>query len=244
MKKFILFIFLTTFVCVVSGYARKGFDREIQSTLFVPKGTWASGLSFSYMEMESNNYNFLILDEVIGEGYTFKISPHVSYFFKDNISAGFRAEYQRTYGDIGNINLDLGDDLSLAIKNYGYVSHGISATGFIRTYMSLGKSKIFGFFNELSLTYGYSQGKTVSGTGTSFTGTYQTMNQMQIGATPGLTAFVTNNLAVEVSVDILGLDFQWINQKTNQVETGTFRNSSADFKIDIFSINIGLCTYF
>ena len=57
-----------------------------------------------------------------------------------------------------------------------------------------------------------------------------------------LYAFVNNDPVNKF--DILGLDFQWINQKTNQVETGTFRNSSADFKIDIFSINIGLCTYF
>lgn len=243
MRKFIIF-FLTIFACVANSYARKGFDREIKNSLFVPKGTWASGLSFSYLEMEGDNYKFIILDDVLGEGYTFKISPHVSYFFKNNISAGFRAVYQRTYVDVNNINIDLGDDLNFEIKDYSYIDHGISATGFIRTYMGLGKSKIFGFFNELSLTYGYSQGKTVSGTGESLTGTYQTTNKFQIGATPGLTAFVTNNLAVEVSVDVLGLNFQWIDQKTNQVESGSFRKSSANFKIDIFSINIGLCTYF
>ena len=243
MKKNIILLFLF-FMCIVNSYAHKNFDREIQNSLFVPKGTWSSGVSFSYMEMESDNYKFLILNDVKGEGYTFKISPHFSYFFKDNISGGFRAVYQRSFVDVGNLTLDLGDDLSLEVKDYGYIDHEISATGFIRTYMSLGKSKVFGFFNELSLTYGYSQGKTISGSDKDLTGTYQKSNHLQIGATPGLTAFVTNNLAVEVSVDVLGLDFQWVNQKTNQVESGNFRKSSANFKIDIFSINIGLCTYF
>ena len=106
------------------------------------------------------------------------------------------------------------------------------------------EKKVFGFFNELSVTYGYSQGKTSTGKGQDLVGTYNVVNKLQIGATPGLTAFVTNNLAVEVSVDVLGLDFQWINQTTNQVEKGSFRKSSADFKINIFSVNIGLCTYF
>lgn len=239
-----LIIILSIFMCVVNSYAHKGFDREIPKSLFVPKGTWSSGLSFSYLEMESDNYKFLVLNDILGEGYTFKISPHASYFFKDNISAGLRVVYQRTFADVGNIGIDLGDDLSMEVKDYGYIDHEFSTTAFLRTYMGLGNSKVFGFFNELSITCGYSQGKTVSGSGNNVTGTYQTASRLQIGATPGLTAFVTNNLAVEVSVDVLGLNFQWIDQKTNQVESGSFRKSSANFKIDIFSINIGLCTYF
>lgn len=233
-----------TFMCVTVGHAREGFDRNIKGSLFVPKGTWSSGLSFSYMEMESDNYKFLILDKAGGEAYTFKISPYASYFFTDNISAGIRAQYKRTFAYVGNIDLNLGDDLSFNIKDYGYLEHGISTSGFIRTYMGLGKSKVFGFFNELGLTYGYSQGKDYSGTGKDLTGTYQKVNKFQISATPGLTAFVTNNLAVEVSIDVLGLDFQWVEQVTNQVEKGSYRKSSANFKINIFSVNIGLCTYF
>lgn len=51
-------------------------------------------------------------------------------------------------------------------------------------------------------------------------------------------------MAVEVSINVVGLDFKWIEQTTNQVEHGSYRQSSADFKINIFSINIGICTYF
>lgn len=242
MKKYL--IMFLAFLCVGISHARKSYDREITNSLFVPKGTWTGGISFSYLEMMGSNYQFLILDKVKGEGYTCSVSPHAAYFFKDNIAAGIRARYSRTYIDLGQLNLDLGDDLSFSLNDYGYIDHGISTTGFIRTYMSLGSSKIFGFFNELSLTYGYSQGKVTSGKGETQTGTYQKINKLQIGATPGLTAFVTNNLAVEVSIDILGLNFQWIDQVTNQVESGSFRKSSADFKINIFSVNLGLCTYF
>lgn len=225
-------------------FSRPSFDRNIKSTLFVPKGMWTGGLSFSYLEMSSDNYEFLVLDDMKGEGYTFKLSPHAAYFFKDNIAVGMRAAYKRSYVDLGNLNLDLGDDLHFDIKDYTYLSHGVSLSSFLRTYMSLGDNKIFGFFNELSLTYGFSQGKTTSGTGNGLTGTYQKTNHFQIGCTPGLTAFVTNNLAVEVSVDILGLDFKWVNQTANQVEHGSFRKSSADFSINLFSVNLGLCTYF
>ena len=78
MKRYILF--LLTFSCMVSLHARKVFDREIKNTLFVPKGMWTGGISFSYSEIMGDNYKLMVLDDVKGEGYTFKISPHVAYF--------------------------------------------------------------------------------------------------------------------------------------------------------------------
>ena len=161
MKKY--FILLLTFLCVTSVYARKGYDRNIKPSLFVPKGSWMGGVTFSYTELTGDNYKLLILDDVNGEGYTFKVSPYAGYFFRDNMAAGVRLNYNRTYADIGSINLDLGDDLTFDISDYKYLEHEYTAAGFLRTYMGLGNSKVFGFFNELRLTYGYGQGKTLSG---------------------------------------------------------------------------------
>ena len=109
--------------------------------------------------------------------------------------------------------------------------------------MGLGKSKVFGFFNEARLSYGYGQGKDTSGKGNDKTGSYQTTHNLQIGIAPGLAAFVTNFAAVEVSVGVMGFDFKWIQQTRNQVETGHYNKSSGNFKIDLFSINIGMTFY-
>lgn len=79
MKKYL--ILLLTFLCVTSAYARKGYDRNIKPTLFVPKGSWMGGVTFSYTELTGDNYKFLILDDMNGEGYTFKVSPYAGYFF-------------------------------------------------------------------------------------------------------------------------------------------------------------------
>lgn len=100
---------------MTSVYARKGYDRNIKPSLFVPKGSWMGGVTFSYTELTGDNYKFLILDDVNGEGYTFKVSPYAGYFFRDNMAAGVRLNYNRTYADVGNINLDLGDDLTFDI---------------------------------------------------------------------------------------------------------------------------------
>jgi len=48
---------------------------------------------------------------------------------------------------------------------------------------------------------------------------------------------------VEVSVGVMGFDFKWIDQTTNQVEQGSSRTSSGNFKINLFSINIGMTFY-
>ena len=109
--------------------------------------------------------------------------------------------------------------------------------------MPIGNSKIFGLFNELRLSYGYSTGKNSTGSGTEYDGTFEKAHHLQIGIAPGLTAFVTNWAAVEVSMDIMGFDFKWQNQQTNQIETGKRRTSSGNFKIDLFSINIGMTFY-
>lgn len=242
MKK--LTFILLAFLCIAPAYARKSYDRGIVNSLFVPKGTWMGGTTFSYTEMNGDDYQFLVLDNINANGYTFKVSPYAGYFFRDNMAAGLRLGYNRTYGDLGNIDIDLGDDLTFDVSDYKYLEHKYTAAGFLRTYLGLGSGKIFGFFNEVRFAYGFGQGKTTSGTGNDLTGTYQRSHSFQIGIAPGLTAFVTNNMAVEVSVNVMGLDFDWVKQTTNQVEHGSYRKSSADFKINIFSVNLGLCTYF
>ena len=95
----------------------------------------------------------------------------------------------------------------------------------------------------MSLTYGYAQGKNSTGSGVTYDGTYQTSHNLEIGFAPGITAFVTDFAAAEVSMGIMGFDFKWQDQKTNQVETGKRRTSSGNFKINLFSINIGMTFY-
>ena len=35
---------IVTFTCMTAVHARKSYDREIKSTLFIPKGSWNSGI--------------------------------------------------------------------------------------------------------------------------------------------------------------------------------------------------------
>lgn len=242
MKRY-LFIF-AFFICfVASVQAQLKFDREIKTGLFVPKGAWLVGTTLSYTEMRSSDFKLLVLKDMSGDGYTFKISPFCGYFFADNMAAGMRLAYARSYVNLENLDLDLGDDLSFNVSDQDFLEHSVMVSGFLRTYMGLGNSKVFGFFNEARLSYGFGQGKDTSGKGNDKTGTYQTTHNLQIGVAPGLAAFVTNFAAVEVSVGVMGFDFKWVQQTRNQVESGKYNKSSGNFKIDLFSINIGMTFY-
>ena len=217
-------------------------DREVQKLVFIPKGTWMAGGSVSYSEHDESNLNFLILKDIEGKGYDFSVSPYVGYFFRDNIAAGFRFTYRRDYLDLGNFDANLGD-ITLSFDDLYYLEHKYEATGFLRTYIPIGRSKIFGLFNEARLTYGYGTGKNSTGSGASYDGTYQTVQNLQIGFAPGMAAFITDWSAIEVSVGVMGFDFKWTDQTTNQVEEGSSRTSGGNFKINLFSINIGMTFY-
>ncbi len=62
-----------------------------------------------------------------------------------------------------------------------------------------------------------------------------------------MTAFITDWSAVEVSVGVMGFDFKWIDQETNQVEEGRQRVLRGNFKIKIFlykyRYDVFICKY-
>lgn len=218
-------------------------DREIQIDKFVPKGQWMWGASFSYSETNADNYKFVVIENLGGSNYSFSISPYVSYFLKDNKSVGVRFQYNRSMLKVNSMDLNISDDINLNVDNYYNLKHTYMGYLTYRTYMNLGNSKRFGLFNEVRFGLGGGQGKLISGTGEDMEGTYQTITKMELGIVPGLVAFLTNELALEASVNILGFSYAKYNQTTNQIYKGSFDNSSANFKVDIFSINIGLSFY-
>lgn len=241
-------IILGTALLLAAGtlpVAAKGtkFDRGIEQKTFIPKGQWMCGASFSYSEHTDDNFKWLVIDDINSVGYTFKVSPIVSYFIRDNVAIGGRLAYARSSTDLGNLSLNLGDDLNFDLSNYKDKSHTVSGAFFIRTYLNLGDSKRFGLFSEGRMTYGYGQSKVEDGTGDDLKGTHQIKQNLNFGLAPGITCFINDYTAVEAAVDVLGLDFKWYDQKTNQVEKGKRTSSGANFQINLLSISLGITFY-
>lgn len=237
-----LLILLFT-LCVLPDLSAQKFDRGIQQNTFVPKGQWIMGASVSYSEYSNDNYKFLVLEKIDGSGYTFKVSPLICFTFRDNVAAGGRFGYSRSLTKLDNLSLNLDDDLDFDISDMYNLNHSYSGTGVLRTYISLGDSKRFGLFNEAQLTFEGGQAKMIDGKGDDLTGTFEKSFGFQVGMAPGLVAFVNNYTAIEVSIGVLGFNYKKIKQTTDQVYYGERRSSSANFKINLFSIGLGLAFY-
>lgn len=229
------------------------FDRGIgrSNSVFIPKGTIGSGVSFSY-----NNYSigngaadagysmlFSLLGDIHGNLLSFGISPYVSYFLMDNLSVGVRFNYDRSNMGLGNLNLALSDDMSFQIQDFNYFRHFYTGAVTLRNYLPFSNSKRFAMFTEIRALGGYGQAESYKIDEGDKLGTYQDIYKFELGLVPGLCAFITNEVALEVSVGLLGFNYQKAVQVTNQVEHSEMESSGANFKINLFSINFGLSFY-
>lgn len=235
------------------------FDRGIgrSTSVFIPAGTVGAGVSFSY-----NNYSFgnglndtgyqmlfSLIQNFRGNMMSFGIAPHMSYFIRDNLSVGARFDYDRSILGLANLDLALSDALSLSVGNFNYMKQSYTGAVTLRNYIPFGQSRRFAMFTELRLTGGYGQAESyrlgydeVLEEGYK-SGTYQDIYQFEVGLVPGLSAFVTNEVALEVSVGLLGFNYQKVEQVTNQVERSEMERNGVNFRINLLAINFGLSFY-
>ncbi|MDE7381929.1 MAG: hypothetical protein K2N03_07390, partial [Muribaculaceae bacterium] len=137
----------------------------MESVVFVPKGQWITGLSVSYSQSNQNKYQFLILEGLSGDTYSFKVSPMVCYVFKDDMGAGGKFTYSRSLTKLENADIVLDSETDYSVENLYRLSHNYYVTGIVRNYFSIGRSKRFGFFNEMQLQFGGGQSKITTGKG-------------------------------------------------------------------------------
>ena len=240
MKKLLCIICLA---CTALGGYAQDTQKKLPSKVFVPKGQWIVGSSVSSSEHTENNYDFLVVEKINSDGYSFKLSPMFAYALKDNMALGGRFKYGRTLVRMDETQLNLDDETSFDINNIYQLKHSYSAMAIFRNYIPLGDSKRFAVFSETQLEVGGSQSKVSNGKGEALTGTYSKSTDLGFGVSPGMVAFINNYTAVEVSIGVLGVNLSKTRQVTNQVETGEQSSTSANFKINIFSIGLGIAFY-
>lgn len=225
------------------------FDRDIQRSVFVPKGSWMGGFQVSYGNHKLDNINMLVLKDVNISNTSFGISPCVGYFFRNNTCAGLRFNFNHNKLDLKNLDLNLGEDFNISLKDLYYIENSYKVSAFMRNYVPLSRSKVFAFFSEVRLTYGHSTGNNQSGKEGTWEGTSATTNSLHVGFAPGMTVFIQDWMALEVQAGVVGFGFNWQNQLTTKSgndatpEPGSVRSFDGKFKIDLFSISIGTTIY-
>jgi len=259
MKKTI--IFLAAILMTGAAASAKGdktetvepFDRGItlSTSTFIPKGTVGAGITFSY-----NDYNLgqgagdagytallSLIGDVHGNLQTWGVAPWVSYFVADNLSVGVRFDYTRSSFGLGNAAISLGDLANFSISDFHYLKQGYTGAITGRYYIPFGNSKRFAMFTEVRALGGYGQSETYKNEEGEKYGTYQDIYKFELGLVPGLSVFVTNEVAVEVSVGIMGFNYNKTVQTTNQVDKSVMESSGANCKINPLSIGLGMSFY-
>lgn len=99
-------------------------------------------------------------------------------------------------------------------------------------------------FADLLFGGSYKQGKTFNAGGDYVVGTYSQNYSLELAVEPGLVAFLTDRLAVELNVGIFGINYSWTNQLRNQVTAGHSDSTSAGFMVNLLSLGVGLSYYF
>ncbi|MFI3239437.1 MAG: hypothetical protein R3Y22_02455 [Bacteroidales bacterium] len=237
----LVFSFLT--IGGLLSYGQEHFKRDLEQVAFVPEGQWIVGLTANYSQSEQDNYQFLIIEDILGDTYSYKVTPMLCYIFKDNLGAGGRVGYSRGLTRLDNVTVALDPDMILDVDNFYLLSHNISTMGIFRNYISLGSQKRFGLYNEVQLEYSFGQSKIASGAGEAFTGTFQETHSVGLALSPGIVMFLNNELAFEISVGVLGFGYTYTKQINNQIYVAESNMTSANFKINLLSIGFGIAFY-
>lgn len=237
---------------------RQKYDRGLAfdtKTPSMPKGLWVAGINVSYAQQANDAYSFFIVDAMNLEVNSLNVSPMVHYVFANNQSIGVRFAYKRNKFDLQNLDIYLMPELKSMLfgentPRYKYQNHSYMGYLSYRYYVGMGGSnKRLLFFNEVQAGFGGGEQREDTGwnddkTGYR-TGTFTETLNFRLGLAPGATFFVTNVLAIEVQLGLLGYEFKKITQfGTNRTdEKVTRRTSNISTRFDFLSIAFGTTFY-
>ena len=230
-------------VIVSKPYGR--FDRSILNFRFIPKGKWIGGVTFSYINYDSDDSRLLfsLFEDFDCNLRTLSVKPFVGYAIKNNIIIGLKFGYNHTNGRLDNISLQY-DDIDFSLKDMKYTEDSYSYAFFHRSYVGLDADRRFGLFNETSIGYNRGTSRFARIYNNELKSTEASMHEITLGINPGMSVFIMENVSAEVSFGVAGFKYR-IEKQTNELgETGRLRNSGANFKINILNINIGVTACF
>lgn len=242
-RLFAIFALLTGLFSEIGVSAQEVFRRGLQQISFVPEGQWITGVSVSYSQSNQNNYQFLIVENLSGDTYTFKVSPMLMYCFKDNLVAGGRFAYTRTKVQLDKADVILDSETDYSMDNLYSISQNYYGTAAFRNYISLGNNRRFGVFNEVQLEIGGGESKVYNGFGDDISGTFSRNFSLNVGLAPGMIMFLNNYSALEVNVGVLGFSYNKTKSTTDRIYVAHSDSKKANFKINLFSITFGVAFY-
>lgn len=89
------------------------YDRGLYNYLFIPRGQWSFGLTASYGEFSSDDFQVLsIIKDLDLNIKAYSLKPSISYTIRNNQAVGIKFNYTRMQGDLGGMSFDFSDDMN------------------------------------------------------------------------------------------------------------------------------------
>lgn len=237
-KKWTILIFLV--LAAFSGTAQEEEDEAERpagdsSTL---KTSVFTSTTFSVKHSESENVTRIL--QKLDDSYRldWDVTLRSGYFIKDNFAVGGYFKYAES-----NNRIEYTNDEDPVLDET--VERSYSIAPFIRNYLRLGKGTFY-LFNETNLEFTYASGvqqvNSVEDINRNTTDSYA----LKLGIQPGITAFITDVVSVEVGTSVLGLSSEYTRTTTNGIEEdeGYTWSNEVSFEIDLLSLFLGLTFYF
>lgn len=220
-------------------------------TELISKGTISAGFSASYRAWsagkgsDDQGYSIIsLIKGISGDMTTTRFTPEFSYFFAKNTSLGVRLGYTSTAFHLNGARLEFGEKNTFDFSNKHSISQSYSAALALRNYLPITGSKLLALFAEARLTGEYGQSKNYEMKENLKLGAYSDIYEAEFGVYPGLSLFISDNIAFEVFLKIFSIDYHSEKQIENRINTSKVSGLGASFRVDPLALNMGTVFYF
>lgn len=165
------------------------------------------------------------------------------YAFRHNHVVGMRLGYSKSSLNLESLSLDIDEDLSFSLSNVEYASDAYSAAIFYRYYVGLDNNRRFAIFNETELSLSAGHGKFLRYYNEQPRDTRTTSTEVSLNFSPGVCVFMHDLVSLNLSFGVFGFYFKNEKQSTNDEEIGKRFSSGANFRFNIFNINMGIAIH-
>ena len=214
---------------------------SLKSHLIIPKGDWQIGMAASYMNLSTNDSEFLLLlNDTYSSAAAFRISLHGAYSYMRNQSLGLRIQYSNGACSVDASTLDLLGNFSLDLKDVKAKTNSYSAYLYNRSYVGLDYRGRVGFFLEAALGYSNSRSNISVG---SPSNAYTLNNKVSALFSPGIIFFPMNNVSLSASLNLAELSYNHSTGYENNHVTGDRKYFKAQAKLNLLALNFGITVH-
>lgn len=199
-------------------------SQEKEEKLIIEKGTWGlSGqISTGYVKSTLEN-----VPNLKNTNFSFNLFPSTEYFISNNLSLGISLGYGQFTSKSSDTNFNNENN-----------TNTYTIAPYVKKYFPITNRFAFSLQGELNYTYSDSK-STNNNTPTIIGGDFH--NNYAINLRPGISFFVSKNIALQANLGLLG--YYHTNRKVRTDDSQKSSNNGFNFSLNSSSILFGVSLY-